>query len=76
MTPKDHMDILKDLAPGEEVIYVGSSAYLYYKVGIKVKDRATKMVVRVKNKEYRLEYSNLLSRSMVMADLIAKELTK
>lgn len=76
MTPKDRVDILKDLAPGEEVIYIGPSSYLYMRTGVKVKDRATKMVVKIKNKEYRLEYGNLLSRSMVLADLIAKELTK
>lgn len=76
MTSQEHRDILKDLAPGEEVIYIGPSAYLYYKSGVKVKDRTTKMVVRIKTKEYRLEYSNLLSRSMVLADIIAKELTK
>lgn len=50
--------------------------YLYMRTGVKVKDRATKMVVRIKTKEYRLEYGNLLSKSMVLADIIAKELTK
>lgn len=75
-SPEVRKGILKELPNGTEVCYDGPSAYLHGKTGIKIKDRATKMVVLIKNKEYRLMYDNLTCQDILDAEQIANLLLK
>lgn len=76
MSPQVRKVILKELPNGTEVYYFGPSAYLNGKTGIKIKDRATKMVVLIKSKEYRLMYDNLTCQDILDAEQIATLLLK
>lgn len=51
--------ILQELPLGEPVIYVGSSAFLQGKIGIKLKSTKKYMLIRINSNEYRCRYYSL-----------------